>query len=158
MSKGRKTGIIICSVLIAATLAFIWGNSAVSKAESAEESGKVYGVFAEFFNAIFGEGVITHKIFRKIAHFSEYALLGVEIYALISLTLGIRPLVVLSSFQFGLYAAVIDESIQILSERGALVSDVLLDFCGYAFGAALFLVVFLIVKAIKRNRLHNNKV
>ena len=118
MSKGRKTGIIICSVLIAATLAFIWGNSAVSKAESAEESGKVYGVFAEFFNAIFGEGVITHKIFRKIAHFSEYALLGVEIYALISLTLGIRPLVVLSSFQFGLYAAVIDESIQILSEKG----------------------------------------
>ena len=158
MSKGRKTGIIICSVLIAATLAFIWGNSAVSKAASAEESGKIYGMFEGIFNAIFGEGVITHNVFRKIAHFSEYAVLGVEVYALISLTLGIKPLVVLSSFQFGLYAAVIDESIQILSERGSLVSDVLLDFCGYAFGAALFLIVFLVVKAINRNRLRNSRV
>lgn len=154
LSKGRKTGIIICSVLIAATLAFIWGNSAVSKAESAEESGKIYGVFANFFNAIFGAGVITHNIFRKIAHFSEYALFGVEVYALISLTLGIKPLVVLSSLQFGLYVAVIDESIQILSERGSLVSDVLLDFCGYAFGAVIFLAVFLIIKTIKCNKLH----
>ncbi len=152
MSKGRKTGIIILAVLIAATLAFIWGNSAVSKAESAEESGKVYGVFVEIFNALFGEGVITHDVFRKIAHFAEYALLGVEIYSLISLTLGIKPLVVLSSFQFGLYAAVIDESIQILSERGALVSDVLLDFCGYAFGACAFLAVVLVVMAIKRRK------
>lgn len=153
MDKGKKTGIIILSVLIAATLAFIWGNSAVGQTESAAESGKVYDTFARVFNAVFGEGVITHSIFRKMAHFSEYALLGVEIYSLLSLTQKIKPLAFLSCFQFGTYAAVIDESIQIFSKRGPQISDVLIDFCGYVFGASVFLVVFLIVKAIKRNRL-----
>lgn len=157
MGKGRKIKTAVWAAIIILTLAFIWGNSAIGKEESSSESGKIYGFFAGILNAVFGEGVITHGIFRKIAHFSEYALLAVEVYMLIRLIFEIKPLIILNFLQVGLYVAVADEGIQILSERGPAVQDVLLDFCGFSFGAVVFTLIFYIVKAIKRNKLRNKK-
>lgn len=155
MNKGKRIKITVWAVVIFLTLAFIWGNSAIGKEESATESGKVYGFFSGILNAVFGEGVITHGFFRKVAHFSEYALLALEVYMLIRLISEIKPLFLLNFLQVGLYVAVADEGIQVLSGRGPMVQDVLLDFCGYVFGAAVFTLIFYIVKAVKRNKLHN---
>lgn len=152
MKKGKKTGIIIFSVLIALTLAFIWGNSAVSKNASAAGSSRVYNALKGALDFIFGEGVITHSVFRKLAHGGEFMLLGLEICAL-RLFLGgagIRGFAAL--LPYGLFVAVADESIQILSERGSSVTDVLIDYCGYLTALLIFCAVYFTSAAIKKRK------
>lgn len=77
------------------------------------------------------------KDIRKYAHFTEFAALGI-LAALFALTYGKltmqRRVNILS---FGLAVAVADESIQILSGRGPMVQDILLDFAGYVAGVLI---------------------
>ena len=79
MQKAKKIKIIITSLLLGCTLLFIFVNSCLSKQTSGNESGALFELVKPIFDFIFGKGVITHQIFRKLAHFSEFALLGLEI-------------------------------------------------------------------------------
>ena len=67
---------ILCTLLIAANLAFIWGNSLLPGTESGELSG---GILA-LINSILGLGEegaeMLHLLIRKGAHFTEFACLG----------------------------------------------------------------------------------
>lgn len=149
MSKGKKLKIIITSVVIALTLAFIWGNSAVSVAQSGQSSGGVYGSVKPALDKIFGEGVITHHVFRKTAHLVEFFCLGIEVCLLYYFIYGIKPSKLSEIFLCGLAVAVIDESIQILSSRGSDVFDVLIDFIGFAIAVGLSNLAFIAIKKIK---------
>lgn len=149
MGKKRKICLIILSVLIGLTLVFIWGNSIISQGGSSRESGAVYKFFQPFLDAIFGKDVITHAIFRKFAHGTEFLVLSVELNLLFIalkrynyLYAGLCVLLVLLS-------AVIDESIQILSNRGPAVLDVLIDTCGGLTGTLFTFVIYVIIKAVK---------
>lgn len=144
MSKTRKAIVIILSLLIAGTLAFIWGNSMASTENSEEASSGVFSVFSPLFDSVFGTGVITEKFFRKMAHFGEFFVLGVEIH-LLALTLkglNIKPF--LLSLPVGFAVGGIDEIIQIFSNRGAAVKDVFIDFAGFALAFTVFAVAALI--------------
>lgn len=88
----------------------------------------------EIFNSLFGDGTVTERFIRKLAHFTEFALLGAELFGLFER----YPL----SVAHALFAAVADESLQIISGRSAEVKDVLLDFAGSLVGAALCLCLF----------------
>lgn len=152
MSNVKKLKIIITSVVIALTLAFIWGNSAVSVAQSGQSSGGVYGSVKPALDKIFGEGVITHHVFRKTAHLFEFFCLGVETCLLYYFIYGIKPSKLSEIFLCGLAVAVIDESIQILSSRGSDVFDVLIDFVGFAIAVGLSNLAFIIIKKNKEKR------
>ena len=89
MTKKRKIGIIIVSVLIVLTLGFIWANSLLDMSRSAQESGFVYNATMNVVEAVAGKpsadalrGVITISVFRDMAHGFEFALLGIEIFIL----------------------------------------------------------------------------
>lgn len=99
---------------------------------------------------------ISEFLLRKAAHFSEYGLLGVEF----SLLLGLQhdkngknlqcgrnlldfPLI-------GMLCAVTDETIQIFSGRGSLVSDVWIDAAGFSTGFFLTVLLFLFVNHCKK--------
>ena len=100
---------------------------------------------------------------RKAAHFSEYGLLGVEF----SLLLGLQydkngknlqhgrnlldfPLI-------GMLCAVTDETIQIFSGRGSLVSDVWIDTAGFSTGFFLTVLLFLFINHCKKSRVTGNR-
>ena len=160
MSKTRKVLVWIVSVLIIITIAFIWLNSVKTKSESSASSEKVYTTVKEVVDAVFGEDVVpvSHDGIRKFAHSIEFFALVVEfcvLYILIKRESYKSYLVIMP---FGLYVAVIDEGIQILSERGPVVRDIFIDYCGYFVALAVFFVVFVIRKAVKKTKNKQNEV
>lgn len=129
---------IILILLLLSTLAFIWGNSLLTRAESQEISR---GILAEICAAL--EHVGLHidpendHWLRKLAHFGEFGLLGAELCALLFLNRRARPQGFVNCAFAGLGVAVADEALQLISNRGSQVQDVLLDFAGFLTGLLL---------------------
>lgn len=142
--KHRSVCLTLLSLLILLTLGFIWGNSMMSIPESQEISLSYLDKLSPILNTVFGPGRITDHLLRKTAHFCEFALLGAELRLLL-LLLGQRGLQGLSNALFaGLAAGVTDETIQIFSQRGSRVADVVLDFSGALFGALIVTLIALL--------------
>ena len=125
-------------VLTAAMLCFIWGNSAMSGAASGALSGRFLKYLAPLF-APFGNK--AEFVLRKLAHFSEFTLLG---FLLAGLTRPETPKIWLTRPLFlGLTAACIDETIQIYSPgRASSLLDVWIDFSGVTLGVLVSLLVY----------------
>ena len=149
LTKTQKIGLIISLAFTLLTLAFIWGSSMLPKGQSANQSNGVFASLQGVLDKIFGAGVITEEILRKLAHGGEFMLLGVEICLvwLFSARFNFKTLHEICFL--GLFVAVADESIQILSGRGPLVSDILIDFGGIIVGVLIFYCVYAIVKTVK---------
>ena len=137
-ASARKRWNIILGLLVLLTLAFIWGNSLLPRTESQEISR---GLLAELCAAL--ENVGLHidpqndHWLRKLAHFGEFGLLGAELCALLFLNRRARPQDFVNCAFAGLAAAVTDEALQLISNRGSQVQDVLLDFAGFLTGLLL---------------------
>ena len=152
MSKKRKIAVAVIIALIALTVAFIWSNSLKSRAQSSESSGEVYSTIKAVLDDVFGEDVVpvTHHDIRKAAHFSEFLLLGAE-FCLLFIVLGKENFKgYLHVLPYGLFVAAVDEGLQCLSDRGAAITDVMIDFAGYLTAVAVFFLIFLIRRK-KRN-------
>ena len=138
MKRGRLRR--AAAVLIGLTLLWIWGHSLVNADRSVAESGRVQALLA----ALFGPGIadtFLYRSIRKLAHFTEYALLGTEcgVSRLLAADRrkGLRPVLLL-----GPAAAVIDELLQFFSPgRCPAAADVLLDSAGYFTGLAAALLI-----------------
>ena len=142
----------ILLILLILVLAFIWGNSCMSVAESQAESGQVMNFIEPFLEIFVGKGNVTDHLVRKLAHFTEFAALGSILSLLLPLTWKGR----LHGAFCGLMAGFIDETIQIFSDRGDQISDVWLDFAGALFGVAVFSLLWLLVRWIKLRRSRNS--
>ena len=151
--KDRKMMIarVVLTVLTVAAVAAIFYNSSQSAIESTERSSPltdwINGILAGFpipFS-------VTESFIRKLAHFTEYAILG----AMLSVTYYVYQLKIrtalISTLITGAVIATIDEIIQLFpAGRSCQISDILLDCCGVAFATA---IVMLIIRAIENNRL-----
>lgn len=141
----RKRRNLLLGLLAALTLAFIWGNSLLGRAESQKLS---QGLLAEFCAAL--ENVGLHidpendHWLRKLAHFGEFGLLGAELGLLMFLNRRQCFQGFVNCAFMGLAAAVTDEALQLISNRGSRVQDVLLDFAGFAAGLLLCGLLFAI--------------
>ena len=127
---------IILGVLLALTLCFIWGNSLLSREDSAELSGWVTEWLTQFMENLPLQQPDEHVI-RKLAHFGEFALLGLELAALFFLNRGRTFQSAIISALCALAAASMDETLQFFSHRGPMVKDVLLDLAGALTGILL---------------------
>lgn len=118
-------------ILIALTLAFIWGNSCLSRETSSEMSGFTVSILS-FLN-------ITDDAFvRKAAHFTEYFALGAELSVLLRICGKKGSRVITDVIIFGLLVGFFDETIQIFSGRAPEIADVWLDWAGYNTGFWIF--------------------
>lgn len=81
MEKPTKKQILraVLWAVIALTLVFIWSRSARGKVASDGESQWV----TELLREIFRTDSISHAFVRKLAHFTEFALLGAELSLLL---------------------------------------------------------------------------
>ena len=150
LQRGRRILTVAAAVLLLATLAFIWRNSLRSEAASGVESGRMLAVLKPFLEPLFGRENVTEHRIRKLAHFAEFFALGGELAFLVLLLGRPRIQAVLNVLAAGLFAAVTDEALQLLSGRGPAVADVLLDFSGAAAGAAVVLLVYYLRAALHR--------
>ena len=138
----KKIEILIYAVFVIAilsTVAFIFGNSMKSPAESTEQSNEVVEIVRPVIdpNEKMSDEDISF-IVRKSGHFIEYMALGIECAAFAYYILRrTTPLGIVSGALGCLLVANIDEYIQSFTDRGSLVADVLLDFGGSLFGLAL---------------------
>ena len=126
----------LLGVLLVLTLCFIWGNSLLSRENSAAFSGKVVELLTPIFSSLSMEGPDEHVI-RKLAHFTEYAILGLELAALFFINRGRSLKSIGYSALCALAAGSADETIQLFSGRAAMLKDILLDFSGALTGILL---------------------
>ena len=66
---------LACFVL---TVCFIWSNSMRTGFESSEQSGFFENIFKQIFNVTEEPFRFLYENLRKVAHFAEFALLGIE--------------------------------------------------------------------------------
>ena len=135
----------ILTILIAANLALIWGNSLMTGADSGAISGGVLAFLGRFLPVLLTEA--GHTFLRKAAHFSEFALLGLLYCGRHRLARQETPLHLMG---FGLAVACIDETIQIFTPgRASSLIDVWIDTSGFALGLAVILTAYKIYNKIK---------
>ena len=138
---------LILTAMIVLLLCFIWGNSMMTAKESGSLSRGVLAWVKEIFPIFAGSG--GHKLLRKVAHFSEFFLLGVLCAAQ---RVKSGRLLTFGLIAFGLISACIDETIQIfVLGRSSSLLDVWLDISGFAVGVIAVAVWY----AIKHKRENN---
>ena len=152
----RKHGKILYIVIIL-TLIFIWGNSLLN----AEISSYISDFFKDIILSVFpfvpsGEAEGTGGVVRKLAHITEFAILGVE------LSLFFQPLKDRNNKKYinlvfcGFATAFVDETIQLfIPGRAGLVSDIWIDLCGFATGCIVYSVIY--IAKNKRNKSQETK-
>ncbi len=98
-------------------------------------------------------GDFVRKNMRKIAHFGEYGVLGIEMALLFYFFTKKRLFGLVNLTVAALLIAFSDETIQIFSGRGASLKDVWLDFSGFLTFGILTLSVLYIVQKLKRKNI-----
>ena len=122
-------------------LAFIWGNSLVSRSDSHDLSVGVLGFLPGFIRDLFPNQEQLVHIVRKMAHFTEFACLGGLSCGLLATARTVKLHPFFHVWAGGFFVAAIDETIQIFTGRGSQLQDVWLDFAGFATGLVLVLAV-----------------
>jgi len=151
MIKSKKAlAKLILIMLMLLTLVFIYSRSMKPREESKKESDTVGGIIAEIIPPETKPGEFIQINLRKIAHFTEFALLGAEA-ALFVLLFSRKGISVALSLLAAPNVALLDEVIQIYSNRGPSMLDVLIDYSGFFASAVLFYTVGYIILLIHKN-------
>lgn len=130
----------LCLALLIANLLFIWGNSLLPGHVSAALSQWVRGVLSKLFGGLPDSGG-GHGLLRKLAHFAEFAGLGLWLSWLTGMHRKTIFGSVTLSLACGFAAACADEAIQLLTpDRGPRFTDVLIDTAGVAVGIGVLWV------------------
>ena len=148
---------IILGVLCLLVLIFILGNSILPP----EVSGEISSTVGEILATVLGEGDANQTVgglsVRKIGHFVEFFALGILAVSLIGLLIKNVYLRCSVAAFIGLLIPVVDETVQIFSNRGSALTDVWIDVSGYAVGAGLSCAAVFLVGRLKRRVKNNNK-
>lgn len=149
----RKIILIIFTITLIMTLTFIWVHSMMPREESANESSTVKEVIEEVISSVTHTEVnIPEFLIRKLAHIIEYSALGLQIpiLAVFSYKKKEEVLKFFSVYKrivlLPLPVAVIDETIQLFSERGSQISDVWIDFVSASFALIISLIIARIIR------------
>lgn len=132
----------VYACLFALILAFIWGNSMLTR----EVSGAISQVVASILGGGSGTTSEGHYLVRKLAHFTEYAALGTVAHLLFDSLTADRCKKYVTISLIGVATPLVDETIQIFSSRGPALSDVWIDVGGYIVGVLLTLAVLALVR------------
>ncbi len=148
MQPHQKTA--IRWILIGLTTTLIWGQSLLSRDLSTLQSESVQGLLGNLFGEWIYDTFLYQNI-RKVAHFTEYALLGAQWHMLYHTSKVRNPLPLRIALIAGPIVACCDELLQFLSKRAPLATDVLLDCVGYGCGWVFILGVYALIHRRQKN-------
>lgn len=140
-----------CSLIfLILILWFIWGNSAMSGFDSSQMSRRIIRLLEWLFGPVSNLPKVTHYV-RKLAHFSEFAVLGFVLSWFWYLWQAPGKETFSLPLLCGLTTACIDETIQLFSlGRGSSLKDVWIDMAGFCLGFLIYR--FLSAPARQRDR------
>ena len=143
-TKGRMR---LCCSLIGLLLIFIWGNSLLPGSISGAISNWVKDLLTKLLPFLFqgptGEG--SGGLIRKLAHFTEFAALGITFSWLYGMLCDIRIMQIALALSSGALTACVDETIQrFVPDRHGCLPDVCIDTAGVITGILLFTTVYLL--------------
>ena len=139
--------------MLCLTLCFIWGNSLLPGSVSGRISDFVKEILAMLLPGEVPGVTSGGGLLRKIAHFTEFALLGM----CLTWRCGMLEKKKITALIRGFGAACLDETIQMfVPNRGPGLKDVAIDTCGVAAGMGLLLLGHTVIKHIKQSK-ENNK-
>ncbi len=130
--KRRTIILIIIAILV---LLFIWIHSAITENNSYTESLWFTDTIVNPILKSFGLMPADKDVVRKIAHVFEFFLLSI-------LTSGFWKGKPVRNLYTGLTVALIDETIQVFTGRGALVTDIWIDMIGVGLGTMIRILAF----------------
>ena len=104
----------------------------------------------DLLREIFHSDSISHAFVRKLAHFTEFFILGTELSGLLWLERRRSVQSYLNIWFAGELCALLDETVQIFSGRGPSVADVGLDTAGATCGIFLLLGIRVLCGKVRR--------
>lgn len=145
----------VCCLLLTVNLAFIWGNSLLPGAVSATVSKALKAFLTWVFGGGGGQSQGGDGFLRKLAHFGEFACLGMLLRWLFGMLLRDRWQYYIWPLTAGIAVACVDETIQLfVPGRGPHIKDVGIDTLGLALGICIIsLITHIMKKKIKENTL-----
>jgi len=138
--KQRPKALLL--TLLVLLLLFIFGNSLLPPDLSWKLTGAVQSAAEELLPLEAADIALARRsgyTLRKLAHFSEYALLGLLLGALLAVYAKHDRLP--AALLLGLLTALLDETVQRFTGRTSSVLDVWLDFAGVTAGLLLLLLL-----------------
>ncbi len=153
MIQRTRRRLWLCGVLLGLNLLFIWGNSLMP----GNISGALSNWLRDLLALLFGEPSVSSGggLLRKLAHFTEFACLGLLLSWLIRMLCRKTALFYILPLLLGAVTACVDELIQcFVPNRGPSAWDAALDTCGAAMGIFVFFVVYFLRK---RSILHSEE-
>lgn len=144
---------VVLAIAIIITLSFIWSSSLENSEESSDKSSAVVEVVKPIVDPQDKiEDDLFVSIVRKLAHFSEFALLGFEVY-LFCKTFDKRKGTALPYFVIPIgssfVCAVTDELLQLTSEgRSCEFTDMMIDLAGIVAGVFISAVLYFAINKI----------
>ena len=132
---------VLLILMMIATLAFAYVNSMLPPEESNKQSGAVGNIISQIIPPNTSIGAFVLENLRKIAHFTEFGLLGMELAVYVFFFTENKKRWIPVSILLAFFAGFIDETIQMFTKRGPAIADVWIDFAGcltYSLIAYLF--------------------
>lgn len=150
--KASKLLRAVLLILIICTVLFIWAHSCLGKEASSAQSGWVRDFLQNLVDLLGLPVQVTSHVTRKLAHFLEFFLLGLEVtlYGICGRALDRHDVVWIPGTVF--LVAFMDETIQIFSGRGPAIADVWLDIAGGVTAMLLVFALYYLASACKRKR------
>lgn len=149
--KKTTPRLVICGILVALILFFIWGNSCMTGESSGRFSKWVGAILSTIFPFFSPESEIGHFILRKIGHFSEFAALGLCLSWLYGMLVQRKWLMLSLPLISGIAVAAIDETIQLFTPgRHSSIVDVGIDSSGALIGILVLHLCWLILRKLRK--------
>lgn len=154
--KRTKTRMAICLTLLSMVLIFIWGNSCLPAPQS-----RAFSLwFRNLIAPLFGWPIVTRPgtsgrgVLRKVAHFIEFAGLGLCLSWLVHMLRTRKWEIFLLTLFTGVMVAFIDEGIQFfIPGRGPGIKDVGIDTLGVLLGIGIITLIAYINQQKNKNHL-----
>ena len=158
MTIKNKTAFFLLLILTIGWITFIFGNSLKNAESSDDQSGGIVNFVIEKIlqtpmekQSVEFVDSVTHYV-RKVAHFTEFAILGLLCFLTIYFTDKDRFKSFLLSVCCGFSVAVCDELLQLTSEgRACRFSDVCIDTSGVLFACCMMILMFAVLKKLKKS-------
>ena len=141
--------IVIYTLLVILTISYIFFNSFQPSEISNARSGKI----VEFISIIINNKIpkeTLNIIIRKLAHGTEFAVLGIFL-GLLTREISKKRKQIMISFPLliSLCTAATDEFIQSFNNRSESITDVIIDFGGAISGLLILSLILLLAKKLK---------
>lgn len=154
--KNSSAGKIILITAMIITVLSFFVQSALPSNISSAESDAVSDAIEPIIPSDTPVGEIVHPNIRKIGHFFEFGLFGFEVVLFLFLYTKRSLRNIVYSMAAALFIGLLDETVQIFSGRGPQISDVWLDFSGFATVFTLCYLMFFfasyVFKKIRKNK------